>query len=86
LTGIFPVIAVALMKQKTATVADLRNNCRRVSAWLHNGESVEIFERRRSFTRLTPAAAAPEKPAKVNFKGQLHDTSPRRCIPARWSF
>jgi antitoxin (DNA-binding transcriptional repressor) of toxin-antitoxin stability system len=59
------------MKQKTATVADLRNNFRRVSAWLANGESVEIIRRGRSFARLTPAAAAPAKPIKVNFQGQL---------------
>ena len=59
------------MNQKTATVADLRNNFRRVSAWLHNGESVEIIKRGKSFARLTPAAAAPAKPAKIDYKTQL---------------
>ena len=52
-------------------MADLRNNFRRVSAWLANGESVEIIRRGRSFARLTPAAAVPDKTAKVDFKGQL---------------
>ena len=59
------------MKSKTATVADLRNNFRRVSAWLENGESVEIIKRGRRFARLTPAAAAPSKPVKIDFAGQL---------------
>ena len=59
------------MNSKTATVADLRNNFRRVSAWLENGESVEIIKRGRLFARLTPAAAAPRKPVKIDFAGQL---------------
>jgi antitoxin (DNA-binding transcriptional repressor) of toxin-antitoxin stability system len=59
------------MKNKIATVADLRNNFRRVSAWLENGESVEIIKRGRRFARLVPAAALTRKPAKIDFKGQL---------------
>lgn len=59
------------MKNKTATVTDLRNNFRRVSAWLENGESVEIIKRGRRFARLIPAAAAPGKPVKIDFAGQL---------------
>jgi antitoxin (DNA-binding transcriptional repressor) of toxin-antitoxin stability system len=39
---------------KTATVADLRNHFRRVSAWIENGESVEIVKRGRAFARLSP--------------------------------
>ena len=58
------------MKKRTATVADLRNHFRRVSAWLENGESVEIIKRGRSFARLVPAASA-RKPAKVDFTRQL---------------
>ena len=60
------------MTNKTATVADLRNNFRRVSAWLENGETVEIIKRGRRFARLTPAASAPSKPVKIDFAGQLH--------------
>lgn len=59
------------MNSKTATVADLRNNFRRVSAWLENGESVEITKRGRRFARLTPTAAVPSKPVKIDFAGQL---------------
>lgn len=59
------------MKVKTATVADLRNNFRRVSAWLENGESVEIIKRGRRFARLVPSVAAPRKTVKVDFAAQL---------------
>ncbi|HEX2101190.1 MAG TPA: prevent-host-death protein [Candidatus Synoicihabitans sp.] len=59
------------MKPKTATVADLRNNFRRVSAWLENGESVEIIKRGRRFARLVPTASAPQKPVKIDFTKQL---------------
>lgn len=59
------------MNAKTATVADLRNNFRRVSAWLENGESVEILKRGRRFARLVPTATAPGKAIKVDFAAQL---------------
>ena len=60
------------MKQKTATVADLRNHFRRVSAWVENGESVEIIKRGRRFARLVPAApAAPLKLVKIDFARHL---------------
>ena len=44
---------------KTATVADLRNNFRRVSAWIEHGETVQIIKRGRAFAQLTsiPATA-----------------------------
>jgi antitoxin (DNA-binding transcriptional repressor) of toxin-antitoxin stability system len=38
---------------KTATVADLRNNFRRISAWIEHGETVQIIKRGRAFARLT---------------------------------
>jgi len=61
------------MKKRTATVADLRNHFRRVSAWLENGESVEIIKRGRRFARLIPASAeaASNKPVKIDFTRQL---------------
>lgn len=62
---------LSLKSTKTATVADLRNHFRKVSALLENGESVEIIRRGRRFARLTPAAAAPAKPVKIDFAGQL---------------
>lgn len=38
---------------KTATVADLRNNFRRVSSWIEHGETVQIIKRGRAFACLT---------------------------------
>jgi antitoxin (DNA-binding transcriptional repressor) of toxin-antitoxin stability system len=71
LTTRYVMIDLSIMKHKTATVADLRNNFRRVSAWLENGESVEIIKRGRRFARLVPAVATSEKPIKVDFAAQL---------------
>jgi len=71
LNQLHTMIDVSIMKTKTATVADLRNNFRRVSAWLENGESVEIIKRGRHFARLMPVATSPSKPAKIDFTGQL---------------
>lgn len=73
LDGKYFMIDKSIMNNKTATVADLRNNFRRVSAWLENGESVEIIKRGRSFARLTPAVSAPSKPVKIDFADQLHE-------------
>jgi len=53
---------------KTASVADLRNHFRRVSAWIENGESVEIVKRGRAFARLVPAS----KPAAPSFNAAKH--------------
>jgi antitoxin (DNA-binding transcriptional repressor) of toxin-antitoxin stability system len=65
------MIDLSIMKTRTASVADLRNNFRRVSAWLENGEPVEILKRGRPFARLTPAAPAPSKLHKVDFGRQM---------------
>lgn len=43
-------------------MADLRNNFRRVSAWIENGEPVEIIRRGHVFARLVPNQ--PEPPVK----------------------
>jgi len=43
------------MITRRATVADLRNNFRRLSAWLENGESIEITKRGKSFAHIVPA-------------------------------
>jgi len=45
----------------TATVADLRNNFRRVSAWIEDGQSVEITRHGRPFARLMPAVEPVKK-------------------------
>ena len=38
----------------TATIADLRNNFRRVSAWIDDGQPVEITRHGKPFARLVP--------------------------------
>ncbi len=53
---------------KTASVADLRNNFRRVSAWIENGESVQIMKRGRAFARLLPV----EKKSSAQFDSVKH--------------
>jgi antitoxin (DNA-binding transcriptional repressor) of toxin-antitoxin stability system len=52
---------------KTATVADLRNHFRRLSAWIENGESVQIVKRGKPFARLMPEGVAKPKAVKVDF-------------------
>jgi antitoxin (DNA-binding transcriptional repressor) of toxin-antitoxin stability system len=53
------------------TTADLRNHFRRVSAWLDNGESVEILKRGKPYATLSPIAKAkPTRPARVDFRAQ----------------
>ncbi len=44
---------------KTATVADLRNNFRRVASWIEHGETVQILKRGRAFAQLTSLAEVP---------------------------
>jgi prevent-host-death family protein len=67
------VIDGSLMK--TATVADLRNDFRRVSAWVSEGQSVEITKRGRVVARLVPpdggAGEKDKKPFKMpDFRAQ----------------
>ena len=54
---------------KTASVADLRNHFRRISAWIEEGEAVEIVKRGKPFARLIPIAQ-PSKDAQVDFQAQ----------------
>ena len=56
---------------KTATVADLRNNFRRVSAWLENGETVEIVKRGQVIAQLVPVGRKPRRAAKPNIMARL---------------
>jgi antitoxin (DNA-binding transcriptional repressor) of toxin-antitoxin stability system len=60
---------------KTATVADLRNNFRRVSAWIEHGETVQILKRGKVFARLTAAHAPLEavRPPKPDIMAQLKE-------------
>lgn len=59
---------------KTATVADLRNNFRRVSAWIEHGETVQIVKRGKPFAQLTAALAEAQPTlAKVDIMAQLKE-------------
>jgi len=58
---------------KTATVADLRNHFRRVSAWLENGETVEIVKRGQVIAQLVPVGRKPRRAAKPNVMAQLKE-------------
>jgi len=50
---------------KTATVADLRNDFKKVSAWLEVGEKVEITKRGKPYAVLTKAVeSSGESPPK----------------------
>ena len=56
---------------RTASVADLRNNFRRVSAWLENGETVEIVKRGQVIAQLVPVGRKPRGAAKPNIMARL---------------
>ena len=68
---------------KTATVADLRNNFRRVSAWIEHGETVQILKRGRAFAQLSAIPATREKgvlPAKPDILAQLREVWGKRVF------
>jgi antitoxin (DNA-binding transcriptional repressor) of toxin-antitoxin stability system len=67
LTGAVFMICFSIMRR--ASVADLRNHFRRISAWIEDGETVEIVKRGRAFARLMPIAE-PGKAVKVDFQAQ----------------
>jgi antitoxin (DNA-binding transcriptional repressor) of toxin-antitoxin stability system len=57
---------------KTATVADLRNNFRRLSALIESGQSVEITKRGQPFATLTPLPRK-RKLVKPDFMARLKE-------------
>lgn len=67
---------------KTATVADLRNNFRRVSALIDNGESVDITRRGRVVARLVPAVEKPKKLVKPDIMARLKEVWGDRMLTA----
>lgn len=60
---------------KTASVADLRNNFRKVSSWIEHGETVQILKRGRPFAQLTSLAAAstPRSAPKPDIMARLNE-------------
>ena len=60
---------------KTATVAELRNNFRRVSSWIEHGETVQIIKRGKAFAQLTSLAgvSAPLSAPKPDIMARLQE-------------
>ena len=58
---------------KTASVADLRNDFRRVGAWIAAGEEVRIVKRGKPFAKLVPMTKRPKNARKVDFAAQLKE-------------
>lgn len=73
-----------MLTMKTATVRDLHDQFARVSAWIENGEPVEITKGGKVFARLLPAAESkPKKPLKVDFHKRLKETWGDRVFTAQ---
>ena len=58
---------------KSATVADLRNQFRRVSAWIEEGETVQIIRRGKPFARLLAVAPESQSKKKPDILAQLRE-------------
>jgi antitoxin (DNA-binding transcriptional repressor) of toxin-antitoxin stability system len=58
---------------KTATVADLRNNFRRVSSWIEHGETVQIIKRGRAFATLVGVGPSNPSSPKPDIMAQLKE-------------
>jgi antitoxin (DNA-binding transcriptional repressor) of toxin-antitoxin stability system len=67
---------------KTATVADLRNNFRRVSALIDNGESVDITRRGQVVARLVPPVTPSRKLVKPDWMAQIKEVWGDRIFSA----
>lgn len=60
---------------KSVSVADLRNNFRRIASWIKGGETVQILKRGRAFAQLTTVKAERQSRShvKVDFMAQLKE-------------
>ena len=60
---------------KTATVTDLRNNFRRVSSWIEQGETVHILKHGHAFACLTAERVFRKSldVPKIDFMAQLRE-------------
>ncbi len=67
---------------KTTTVADLRNNFRRISALIEGGESIAITKRGRVIATLIPGTPKSRKLVKPDFRAQLREVWGHRCFTA----
>ena len=57
---------------KTATVADLRNQFRRISSWIADGQTVEITRKGVPFAEIRPVNARKRRVKKPDFMARLH--------------
>ncbi len=63
---------VFLSLMKTANVADLRNDFRKIAAWIADGESVAVKMRGKLFAMLSPIRGEDGPPMpKIDFAAQL---------------
>ena len=70
---------------KTASVRDLRNDFARLSAWIENGEPVEITKGGKPFARLVPVteAGSPRRLVKPDILKRLKKTWGDRVFSAQ---
>ena len=70
---------------KTASVRELRNDFARLSAWIENGEPVEITKGGKPFARLVPATetGSPRKLVKPDILKRLKKTWGDRVFSAQ---
>ena len=70
---------------KTASVRDLRNDFARLSAWIENGEPVEITKSGKPFARLAPVteAGSPRRLVKPDILKRLKKTWGDRVFSAQ---
>ena len=69
---------------KTATVRDLRNSFARLSAWIEDGEAVEITKGGKVFAHLVPPTAADSrKRVKPDILKRLRKTWGDRVFSAQ---
>jgi antitoxin (DNA-binding transcriptional repressor) of toxin-antitoxin stability system len=68
---------------KTVTVADLRNNFRRLSAYLERGETVEITKRGRLYAKLSPLSSHKRKLVKPDIMARLKARWGDRVLSAK---
>ena len=59
---------------KTATIRDLRNQFHRVSAWIEEGETVDITKGGKPFAQLVPARKQPVRVPKPDIMARLKRT------------
>jgi len=65
--------SVTFPLMRIATVADLRNNFRQVSAWIEHGETVQIIKRGKAFAQIRAVGSvdSDQKPPKPDVMARL---------------